>query len=126
MQQPLPTPQTSRAATTTAGSRARTAIVTPRPSAFCATARQIGVRNVVLIDRSATTDPQRLLDGIDQLAAVAPAELAASFGRFDKLEHALLAGRQPDPSVLGGATGAQIQADLHHITNYLKAHCGIA
>ena len=96
------------------------------PSTFCVTARTIGMQDVVMADSSVVRDPKSLLAGLDRLSAAAPTEIAASFARFDKLEHVLLQGGHPDPSVARYASGTQVRQDLRRIADYLAAHCGIA
>jgi hypothetical protein len=98
-------------------------------AAFCALAKQTGMKNLNVFDGNSTTEEQahQVLANIDALTAAAPAVIKADFQRFDKLEHALFdAGGTPDVSVMQEAGGAEVRDALQHIVDYLKNQCGIA
>jgi len=93
-------------------------------SRFCALVHKVGLDDVGLTETPTTgADATKLLAGVDELDAAAPAEIKSDFDVFDKFEHALLdAGTAPDPSDLGSGGPALA---LSHVAEYLTENCGV-
>jgi hypothetical protein len=90
-------------------------------SAFCDLARRLGKLDLGVSGGNLDADATKLLRQVDQLDAIAPADLKKDFDVYTAFEHAVLTpGEQPQTTVHGDNAAA-----LEHVAAYLSGTCGI-
>ncbi len=93
-------------------------------AAFCGQARALGLeQSINLHDGSAGVDPS-VLTKLDNLAALAPTEIASDFRLFVSIEHAILGRGAANPRVLDKVDDPTTAQRLQHVATYLGQHCG--
>jgi hypothetical protein len=95
-----------------------------RSGAFCDAARKIGVFDLrVMGDRQ--EDRAKLLDGLDRLEPLAPADLQADYRVFDRFEHQLLSVGNADPTKVDNLVTPAVSAAVKHVGSYFTDTCHI-
>ena len=93
-----------------------------RASTFCQELVQAGLLNTATLQDS--SDPAKMLSGLDGLVSAAPDDIAADFAVFDQVEHATL--DPTAPSNHADLTNPGTRDALQHFAAYLRNTCHLS
>jgi hypothetical protein len=108
----------------TPGATGVTAVPAGGSSRFCYLVHKVGLDNLSLTETAGTSlNATKLLAGVDELDAAAPAEIKHDFHIYDKFEHALLDPGSPSGPNDLGSSGPPLA--LEHVAEYLSHNCAV-
>ena len=118
-----PTVAARRAADSPQTTRSPQATPDRTTSAFCATARKIGLRHLNGTGSSTGAGPVAMLPDVDRLAALAPAQIRSDFRMFDRFEHAVLGSGNGRPTDLDKLNSPGLAGAMQRVGAYLTGTC---